>query len=208
LKAGAARRWRRWLSVALFVALAGYAAVWATVWRHAADRLAGPPTQPAEVAMVLGNRAWLRGKPNPCLTGRVDTAVQLAQAGTAQRLLMSGGVDREDGRIEAEVMERHARAVGYAGPLQLEPVSSTTRQNLAMSRVLLQAAGVRSVIVVSEPYHLWRIERLARASGFDRDFQVQYAAAPTSCWRTWGMVFKGALREPLAIVNNALYGYF
>jgi uncharacterized SAM-binding protein YcdF (DUF218 family) len=208
LKAGAARRWRRWLSVALFVALAGYAAVWATVWRHAADRLAGPPTQPAEVAMVLGNRAWLRGKPNPCLTGRVDTAVQLAQAGLVQRLLMSGGVDREDGRIEAEVMERHARSVGYAGPLQLEPVSSSTRQNLAMSRELLQAAGVRSVVVVSEPYHLWRIERLARASGFDRDFQVQYAAAPTSCWRTWGMVFKGALREPLAIVNNAVHGYF
>lgn len=208
MKAGAARRWRRWLSVALFVALAGYAAVWATVWRHAADRLAGPPTQPAEVAMVLGNRAWLRGKPNPCLTGRVDTAVQLAQAGLVQRLLMSGGVDREDGRIEAEVMERHARSVGYAGPLQLEPVSSSTRQNLAMSRELLQAAGVRSVVVVSEPYHLWRIERLARASGFDRDFQVQYAAAPTSCWRTWGMVFKGALREPLAIVNNAVHGYF
>ena len=208
MKAGAARRWRRWLSVALFVALAGYAAVWATVWRHAADRLAGPPTQPAEVAMVLGNRAWLRGKPNPCLTGRVDTAVQLAQAGLVQRLLMSGGVDREDGRIEAEVMERHARSVGYAGPLQLEPVSSSTRQNLAMSRELLQAAGVRSVVVVSEPYHLWRIERLASASGFDRDFQVQYAAAPTLCWRTWGMVFKGALREPLAIVNNAVHGYF
>lgn len=208
MKASAARRWRRWLSVALFVALAGYAAVWATVWRHAADRLAGPPTQPAEVAMVLGNRSWLRGKPNPCLTGRVDTAVQLAQAGLVQRLLMSGGVDREDGRIEAEVMERHARSVGYAGPLQLEPVSSSTRQNLAMSRELLQAAGVRSVVVVSEPYHLWRIERLARASGFDRDFQVQYAAAPTSCWRTWGMVFKGALREPLAIVNNAVHGYF
>ena len=208
MKAGAVRRWRRWLLVALFVPALGYIAVWATVWQHAAERLVRPPTQPAEVAVVLGNRAWLRGKPNPCLTGRVDTAVELAQAGTVQRLLMSGGVDHEDGRIEAEVMERHARTVGYAGPLQLEPVSSTTRQNLAMSRVLLQAAGVRSVVVVSEPYHLWRIERLARASGFDRDFQVQYAAAPTSCWRTWGMVFKGALREPLAIVNNAVHGYF
>ena len=208
MSARATRRWRRWLVVALLVPVLGYAAVWAMVWQHAAARLAHPPLQPAEVAVVLGNRAWLRGKPNPCLTGRVDTAVQLAQAGTVRRLLMSGGVDREDGRIEAEVMEQHARAVGYAGPLQLEPVSSTTRQNLAMSRVLLQAADVRSVIVVSEPYHLWRIERLARASGFERGFQVQYAAAPTSCWRTWGMVFKGALREPLAIVNNALHGYF
>ncbi|RYY77600.1 MAG: YdcF family protein [Comamonadaceae bacterium] len=185
----------------------GYLAVWAMVWQHAAERLAHPPTQPAEVALVLGNRAWLRGKPNPCLTGRVDAGVALAQAGTVRRLLMSGGVDREDGRIEAVMMERHARAVGYAGPLQLEPVSSSTRQNLAMSRPLLRAAGVRSVIVVSEPYHLWRIERLARASGFDRDFQVQYAAAPSACWRDWGMLFKGALREPVAILNNAINGY-
>jgi hypothetical protein len=61
--------------------------------------------------------------------------------------------------------------------------------------------------VVSEPYHLWRIERLAHASGFDRAFDVQYAAAPTSCWLRWGMLFKGALREPAAIINNALNGY-
>ncbi|MDM0038420.1 YdcF family protein [Variovorax sp. J22G21] len=202
------RSWLRPLLAAFVVLLLGYAAIWATVWQHARAQLAQPPTRTAEVALVLGNRAWLRGKPNPCLTGRVDTAVALAQAGTVQRLLMSGGVDREDGRIEAEVMEHHARQIGYAGPVQLEAVSSSTRQNLSMSRALLQAAGVRSVVVVSEPYHLWRVERLARASGFDREFDVQYAAAPSSCWRSWGMVFKGALREPLAIVNNGLNGYF
>ncbi|MEP6720905.1 MAG: YdcF family protein [Variovorax sp.] len=202
------RRWLRPLLAVFVVLLLGYAAIWATVWQHARALLAQPPTRTAEVALVLGNRAWLRGKPNPCLTGRVDAAVALAQAGTVQRLLMSGGVDREDGRIEAEVMERHARRIGYAGSVQLEAVSSSTRQNLSMSRALLQAAGVRSVVVVSEPYHLWRVERLARASGFDREFDVQYAAAPSSCWRSWGMVFKGALREPFAIVNNGLNGYF
>jgi uncharacterized SAM-binding protein YcdF (DUF218 family) len=116
-------------------------------------------------------------------------------------------VDKEDGRIEAEVMQQHARAQGYAGPLLLEPASTSTRLNLALSRPLLQAAGVRSVIVVSEPYHLWRVERLVRAAGFDKEFDVQYAAASTRCWQRWGMVFKGALREPLAVVNNAFNGY-
>jgi len=46
-----------------------------------------------------------------------------------------------------------------------------------------------------------------RMSGFDQAFDVQYAAAPTSCWRRWGMLFKGALREPAAIINNAGHGY-
>lgn len=182
-------------------------AIGITVWRDALDRLAHPPERTADAALVLGNRAYLRGKPNPCLTGRVDAALALASAGRVQRLVFSGGVDSEDGRIEAEVMRAHAVQSGYAGPMLLEPASQSTRENLALSTAVLQAAGVKSVIVVTEPYHLWRAQRLAHAGGFDRLFDVQYAAAPTSCWLRWGMAFKGALREPLAIINNAAHGY-
>jgi len=192
---------------ALGVLLLGYAAIAITIWLHALDLLGHPPQRAADVALILGNRAYRDGKPNPCLTGRVDTGIALAKDGLVRQLVLSGGIDREDGRIEAEVMQQHARDAGYTGALLLEPVSSTTRENLSMSRAVLQTAGVKSVIIVSEPYHLWRVERLARAAGFDRLFELQYAAAPTSCWRRWGMLFKGALREPLAIVNNAANGY-
>ncbi|MDM0114599.1 YdcF family protein [Variovorax sp. J22R133] len=200
-------RWRwRWLAVAL--ALCAVHATLATiVWRHARDRLAHPPTQQADAALVLGNRAYLGGQPNPCLTNRVDRGVELARAGQVSALVMSGGEDWEDGRIEAEVMEVHARQSGYTGVVMKESLSSSTRQNLAMSWPLLDAAGVKRVIVVSDPYHLWRIERLARASGFDRAFKVQYAAAPEFCGRRPFLFYKGVLREPLAIINNALSGY-
>lgn len=190
---------------ALLVLLLGYAAIHITIWRHGLQLLAHPPERDADAALILGNRAYRDGKPNPCLTGRVDAGIALANAGRVKGLLLSGGVDWEDGRIEAEVMERHARMSGFTGPLMLEPVSSSTRENLSMSRALLEAAGVKSVIIVTEPYHLWRTERLARASGFDRAFDVQYAAASTSCWERWGMAFKGALREPLAIVKNEIF---
>lgn len=191
------------LAALLFV----YLAIVITVWRDALDRLAHPPERTADAALVLGNRAYLRGQPNPCMTGRVDAALALASTGLARSLVFSGGVDSEDGRIEAEVMRDHARASGYAGPLLLEPASQSTRENLALSTAVLQAAGVKSVIVVTEPYHLWRARRLAHASGFDRLFDVQYAAAPTTCWLRWGMAFRSALREPLAIINNAAHGY-
>ncbi len=191
----------------LAVLLLGYVAIHAVVWHEAHERLANPPAQAADAALVLGNRAYRDGRPNPCLTGRVDAAIALARAGLVQQLLFSGGVDREDGRIEAEVMRQHAQSEGYAGKLLLEPASQSTRENLSMSRPLLEAAGVQRVIIVSEPYHLWRVQRLVQAAGFDRRFDVQYAAAPTSCWQRWGMAFRGALREPLAIVNNAANGY-
>ena len=204
------RPWRKVLRALLLGALgatAVYASIAFTIWQRAETLLAATPG-PADAALVLGNRAYRAGAPNPCLTGRVDAAVALAQAGLVPQLVMSGGIDFEDGRIESQVMEVHARAVGYTGPLLRESVSNSTRENLSMSAVLLRDAGVRRVIVVSEPYHLWRVERLARASGFAREFDVQYAAAPTSCWQRWGMRFRGALREPLAIVNNAAHGYF
>lgn len=192
---------------ALAILLAGYAAIHGMVWRHALARLADAPPRHADAALVLGNRAYKDGRPNPCLTGRVDAGIALAQAGAVRQLVFSGGVDREDGRIEAEVMARHARGAGYAGSVLQEAGSQSTRENLALSRAVLQAAGIHSVVIVTEPYHLWRAERLARASGFDRQFDVQFAAAPSSCWQTWGMAFKGALREPFAIVNNAINGY-
>lgn len=200
-------RWRRLVLSALALSVFGYAALAALIWQRADELMAAAPPRNADAALILGNRAYLHGKPNPCLTGRVDAGLALAQAGRVSRLLMSGGVDHEDGHVEAEVMQTHALAAGYSGPVLQEKRSSSTRENLALSAPVLQAAGVRSVIVVSEPYHLWRVERLVRAGGFDRQFDVQYAAAPTLCWQRWGMLFKGALREPLAIVNNALYGY-
>jgi uncharacterized SAM-binding protein YcdF (DUF218 family) len=169
--------------------------------------LALPPVLAADAALVLGNRAYLDGKPNPCLTHRVDRALELVGTGLARQLVLSGGVDREDGRVEAEVMAAHARQAGFAGPLLKEALSSSTLENLAMSRPLLEAAGVRRLIVVSDAYHLWRIERLARASGFDGAFQIQYAAAAPDCGRRAWQTFRSALREPLAIVNNALNGY-
>jgi uncharacterized SAM-binding protein YcdF (DUF218 family) len=192
---------------ALGVLLLGYLGIAAMVWRHARWALDHPPQRTADAALILGNRAYRDGKPNPCLTGRVDAGLALAAQGRVQRLALSGGDDWEDGRNEAQVMARHARASGYAGPLLLEGKSTSTRENLSMSAPVLKAAGVKSVIIVSEPYHLWRAERLVRASGFDRLFDVQYAAASTSCWRRWGMGFKGALREPLAIMNNGAHGF-
>ncbi|MCU4121888.1 YdcF family protein [Variovorax sp. N23] len=197
----------RVLALGALAGMAVYAWIAVTIWQRAETVLAATP-RPADAVLVLGNRAYRDGAPNPCLTGRVDTAVALARAGLVPRLVMSGGIDHEDGRIESQVMDVHARAIGYTGPVLRESRSNSTRENLAMSAAVLREAGVRRVIVVSEPYHLWRVERLARASGFARDFDVQYAAAPTSCWQRWGMRFRGALREPLAIVNNALHGYF
>ena len=137
-----------------------YVALWLMIWQHARTVLTHPPTQVADVAMVFGNRAYLNGAPNPCLTGRVDEGVRLADNGLANALLFSGGRDIEDNRVEAQVMETHARAQGYVGEVWREEASRSSLENMQLSAAIVSEKKARSVILVSEPYHLWRIQRL------------------------------------------------
>lgn len=175
---------------------------------HARQVIDHPPARDADAALVLGNRAWIDGAPNPCLAARVEAAVALARAGRVGQLVMSGGVDEEDGRVEAVEMDAMARAAGYAGPVLHEGRSQSTRENLLLSRPILEGAGVRRVIVVTEPSHLWRAGRLARGTGFAAAFDdVQYAAAPSDC-RRWDRAAQAALREVAAVVNNGLRGAY
>lgn len=191
---------------ALFLAV--YLVLFAVVGLHAQQLLRHPTTEKSDAALILGNRTYLHGAPNPCLTGRVDKGLLLADQGLVSTLAMTGGRNSEDYRIEAEFMAAYAKDKGYTGPILIESRSSSTKENLEFSAPILEAAGIKSVVIVSEPYHLWRTKKLVQAGHLGRDFEVTYAAAESQCWIDWGMLFKGALREPLAIMNNYAKGYF
>lgn len=197
----------------LFISLAAlffvaYLTLFTVVGLHAQQQLSQQSTAKSDAALILGNRTYLHGAPNPCLTGRVVKGLMLANQGVVSTLAMTGGRDNEDYRIEAEFMRSYARNQGYSGRILLESRSSSTKENLEFSAPILKAAGIQSVIIVSEPYHLWRTEKLVQAGHLGYGFDVTYAPAESQCWSTWGMLFKGALREPLAIMHNFAKGYF
>lgn len=201
--------WLRWCIYLLTISVATlYVSLLFVIGTYAYQLLAHPAAQKSDAALILGNRAYLKGAPNPCLTGRVDAGLALARQGLVSQLLMSGGRDDEDNRIEAQVMATYARSQGFTGRVLLESRSGSTLENLKLSRPILQAAGIKSITVVSEPYHMWRVKKLVDAGHLGHNFNVNYAAAQSQCWVTWGMLFKGALREPLAVINNYAKGYF
>lgn len=175
---------------------------------NARKLLTQPVLKKSDAALILGNRTYLHGVPNPCLTGRVNKGLMLAEQGVVTALAMTGGRDNEDFRVEGDFMAAYAKEKGYKGRTLIESRSRSTKENLEFSAPILKAANIKSVIIVSEPYHLWRTEKLVEAGHLGRDFDVSYAAAPSTCWTTWGMLFKGALREPLAVMDNYAKGYF
>ncbi len=156
----------------------------------------------ADAIIVLGAQAYYpAGRWNPCLVARVKRGTELLQAGFAPRLVLSGGVDQEDGAVEAKVMQEIAISFG-ATPEQtlLEPRSTSTAENLRFSSALLNS---KKVLIVSDPFHLARASALARKIGL----QATVVGAPKSpCWSRFGLFSRFALREPLAMIENWLRG--
>ena len=158
----------------------------------------------SDVAIVLGAAAYHNGAWNPCLVARVQRGVKLLQAGTVKTLILSGGVDIEDGASEAAVMREIAlRAGADPAALLLERKATSTAENLEFSQALMRREGLKSAVIVSDPYHL------PRASLIARKLQLSFTVSPalaSPCWTRGQMLSRFGLREPLALVDNWLRG--
>jgi uncharacterized SAM-binding protein YcdF (DUF218 family) len=156
----------------------------------------------ADAVIVLGAQAYFpAGRWNPCLVARVKRGVELVQAGFAPRLVLSGGVDKEDGAVEAEVMQQIAVSFGIKKEQTiLEPKSTSTAENLRFSKALLTSPRV---VIVSDPFHLARAGALAHKIGLE---PILVGAPRSPCWSRFKMLSRFALREPLAWIENWLRG--
>ena len=82
-------------------------------------------------------------------------------------MIFSGGVG-DNPPSEAEVMRRAASSAGVPeSAMILEDQSHSTEENLANAKALMDANGLRSAIIVSDPFHLFRAEIIARDLGID-----------------------------------------
>lgn len=154
-----------------------------------------PPESPYDAIVVAGAGVMPGGVPSDALYARTRMATDLYHAGHAPLLALTGGVG-DWGPAESVVAER--LAVSWGVPFEAivrEERSASTEENAAMLRALL---GDRSVLVVTDRYHVWRCERVFRRY-FSRADAVGTTSPPVI--RT-----RGALREVLAIGWYAALG--
>ena len=126
----------------------------------------GAPFAVLDAIVVLGASLGPGDALTPVLAERVAAAAALWHAGGAPRVFATGGVTGRAARAEADVM---ADALAQLGVPELirERASQTTRENARLTAPLLAACGVRSLWVVTQPFHARRAVRLFRAAGFD-----------------------------------------
>lgn len=118
----------------------------------------------ADVIIVLGAAVWPQG-PSPALQARIYHAYQLYRAGYAHRFILSGGMGAHP-PTEAEAMYLALLELGVdPGVMYLEPRSTSTWQNLAYSKAIMDEHSWGSALIVTDPFHIKRALLVARDLG-------------------------------------------
>ena len=118
----------------------------------------------ADTILVLGARVWDNGQPSGILKDRINTGVDLYEAGASERLLMSGdhGQDEYD---EVNAMKDFAIEQGVVpSVIFMDHAGFSTYESLYRARDIFQ---VKTVVIVTQTYHLYRALYIARALGID-----------------------------------------
>ena len=113
--------------------------------------------RPVDAIVVLG-AAQYNGRPSPVLKARLDHALALYRERTAPLVIVTGGVGRGDTISEAEVGRRYLVTHGVtADSVVAQPEGSTTMASMSAVAVWLRPRGLRRVVLVSDPFHMFRL---------------------------------------------------
>lgn len=156
----------------------------------------------ADVIIVLG-AAQADGRPMPVFKARLDHALDLYRDGYAPYLFFTGGKRPSDRFTEAETGRRYAIAHGVPeSAIFTENQGRTTWQSLRQAAEQLRRERLRRVILVSDPFHAFRLRRMAR----DLGMQAAVSPAPHSRIRKFSTRAFFTARETAAYVLYRLFG--
>ena len=118
--------------------------------------------------IVLGCRVYGE-QPSLMLKERLDAAYEYLVTNPGAVCILSGGQGQGENISEAECMYRYLLDRGISSDrLMKEDKSTSTRENLAFSKTILDEAlgnDYRTVIITND-YHILRAESLAEKEGF------------------------------------------
>jgi uncharacterized SAM-binding protein YcdF (DUF218 family) len=161
----------------------------------------GDSRRRADAIIVLG-AAQYDGRPSPVLRARLDHAVELWRAQLAPLVLVTGGVGRGDTTSEAEVGRRYLLTQGIPdSAIILERVGRTSGQSVYAAGVLLRQRGMKSAIMVSDPFHALRLRILAARHGLSAvTSPTRTSPIARNAPREWRYVLSEAAKLPIAAV--------
>jgi uncharacterized SAM-binding protein YcdF (DUF218 family) len=121
--------------------------------------------RPADVIVILG-AAEYRGFPSPVLRARLDHGLELFRQGLAPHLLTTGGAGGDPDYTEGEVGRAYLIRAGVPSEsIIVEHEGESTVHSLVSVAEIMTRMGLRSAIVVSDGYHVFRAKRILESRG-------------------------------------------
>lgn len=147
--------------------------------------------RPADVIVILGAAAY-RGRPSPVLRARLDHGLDLYRRGLAPRILTTGGAGGDPDFTESEVGRNYLIRRGVPSEaVILEPEGESTAYSTAAAAEIMRRMGLKSCIVVSDGYHVFRVKKFLESHGL-AVFGSPRPAPESNGWREWSLCARQA----------------
>jgi uncharacterized SAM-binding protein YcdF (DUF218 family) len=161
--------------------------------------------RPVDAIVVLG-AAQYNGRPSPVLRARLNHAIELYREGYAPIIVVTGGVGRGDTISEAIVGQRYL--VAHEVPEEdvvAQPVGRSTRTSMTAVGGWLRERGLRRVLLVSDPFHMFRLRLEARRTRLEA-YTSPTESSPISANPVLELryLFAEGLKVPIAWVRSIL----
>ncbi len=138
--------------------------------------------QPADAIIVLG-AAEYRGKPSPVLEARLNHALFLYLKGLAPRVITTGGAGGDPVFTEGSVGRAYLTAHGVPPEaIVVEREGESTAQSVATVVEIMRRMSLKSAIVVSDGYHIFRVKKMLESSGL-KVYGSPRPSIPPGEWR-------------------------
>lgn len=157
--------------------------------------------RPAQAIIVLG-AAQYDGTPSPVLRNRLDHAIELYEAGIAPFLVVTGGKQPGDRFTEAAASYAYLRRAGIADHvIRREEQGANTWQQLAAASRFLAESGIHDVVLVSDDYHAYRLDRIAHELGLTAQ------VSPVDAGLSFAGRLRALARETVAVAVGRVVGF-
>jgi uncharacterized SAM-binding protein YcdF (DUF218 family) len=147
--------------------------------------------RPADAIVVFG-AAEYSGRPSPTYRRRLDHAYQLFERGLAPLVITTGGAGGDPRFSEGQVGRDYLSKLGVPDVnLIAETQAGDTEQSARRVAVILEANELKTALLVSDAYHLYRAKRMMEREGI----AVYTSPRPDSIPKTFFGRWLAALRE-------------
>lgn len=158
----------------------------------------------ADVIIVLG--AGTNGRtPNAVFRERLNHGIRLYENGFADCILITGGLTPGNEHSDAWIAGQYVLEQGVPETaILLEERSTITQENLEYAKEIMDAEGLATAIVVSDPLHMKRAMVMAK----DYEIEALSSPTPTTRYQTWKSKLPFLCREVFFYVGYQIYRIF